>query len=91
MDLFMGESNQGREELIVEAMGRTAFRHNQWKYIPPHDGNSYMQNVKIETGASDEPQLYDLTADPSEEINLYDTRKEVADSLSGLFDAIRYQ
>lgn len=42
---FMGESNKGRTELVVEANGKMAFRYKNWAMIPPYKGN-----VRNETG-----------------------------------------
>jgi arylsulfatase A-like enzyme len=82
LGVILGESNQGREELVVEAIGRTAFRVNDWKYIPPYEGNAVIRNVNIETGASPEPQLYNLSSDLSEKTDLSGKVPATLDSVS---------
>jgi arylsulfatase A-like enzyme len=66
LDAFLGNSPTGRENLVLEATGRTAFRQGEWVLIPPHDGPALAANVNIELGNSPDYQLYHLTDDPGE-------------------------
>jgi arylsulfatase A-like enzyme len=38
LDLLMGKSDQGRDELVIEATSRTAFKKGDWVMIPPYKG-----------------------------------------------------
>ncbi|MEX0275434.1 MAG: arylsulfatase [Flavobacteriaceae bacterium] len=68
---FLGKSPKGRESLVLEATGRLCFRKGDWVLIPPHQGRPKTNKwVNIETGNSDEYQLYNLLEDPSQEHNL---------------------
>lgn len=66
MDAFLGRSNDGLPFMIEEAFNRKALRRGHWKYIPGKKGN----------------ELYNLTNDPSEHINLVDKRPEIAKSMA---------
>ena len=88
LGLFLGESEKGREHLVVEAIGRTALRLNHWKYIPVYEGNRKITNVNIETGVSDMPQLYNLGEDPSEMTNLSDRDPDMLKTASLVFETI---
>lgn len=70
LDVFMGQSNEGREHLILEANSRTAYRKGDWVMIPPYDGEAFNTLVNIELGNSDSYQLYNLSMDPSQRQNL---------------------
>ena len=50
MDLLMGKSDQGRDELVVEATSRTAFKKGDWVMIPPYKGPSEMKRFKLNWG-----------------------------------------
>jgi arylsulfatase A-like enzyme len=66
LDAFLGKSEKGRSELVVEAMGRLAFRQGDYAFIPPYKGNPMNKEVNIEVGAASEIQLYDIKKDPSQ-------------------------
>ena len=66
---FLGQSAEGRSELVLEASGRLAFRSGEWLLIPPYPGKSLNEQVNIETGLSSVPQLYNLDTDPSQRLN----------------------
>ena len=70
LDAFLGKSQTGRENLIIEATGRTALRMGDYVMIPPHKGNAVIQPVNIESGNSNEYQLYNLKSDLSQSKNL---------------------
>jgi arylsulfatase A-like enzyme len=84
MQVFMGKSEQGRSELILEATGRTALRKGEWILIPPYQGPAVARNVNIELGNSPEYQLYNLSSDLGQQHNL---ALEEADKLKEMIAA----
>lgn len=89
LDVFMGKSQQGREELILEATTRTALRKGDWILIPPYKGPAINTWVNIELGNSQEYQLYNLKEDIGEQNNLAETNKEKLEEMKASFEAIR--
>ena len=89
MDVFLGQSSKGRDDLILEAGGRTAFRKGDWKMIPPYKGKAVNKSVNIELGNSNHYQLYNLKEDKGERNNLADTNKEKLDEMVTSFEQIR--
>ncbi|MCL4119973.1 UNVERIFIED_CONTAM: hypothetical protein GTU68_057033 [Idotea baltica] len=67
LDVLLGKSQEGRDELILEATTRTAFRKGNWAYIPPYDGPAINKFVNIELGNMESPGLYDLSTDLGQE------------------------
>jgi arylsulfatase A-like enzyme len=61
----------GRKELIEESY-TLSLRAGKWKYIAPNNQtNDWIKNSKnIEAGLSPQPQLFNVTDDPSESTNL---------------------
>lgn len=59
LSAFMGKTDKGRKELIIEGMYNYALRVGDWVMIPPYPG------------ISDTYQLYNVKKDPSQKNNLY--------------------
>jgi arylsulfatase A-like enzyme len=89
LDVFLGKSQKGREELVLEATSRTALRQGDWVMIPPYEGPAVAANVNIELGNADEYQLYDLKADLGEQENLAESNPEKLKEMVELFKEIR--
>ena len=66
-----GEDPVGREELMVEDVtcGKMLRRGN-WAYLSPSEGAPFMGNVRIETGLSMDPQLYNMDYDIGQQTNV---------------------
>jgi len=89
LDVFMGKSDDAREDLILEATSRTALRKGEWIMIPPYKGPALNKAVNIETGNSTEYQLYNLKNDVVQQQNLADSNKEKLDEMIAVFEEIR--
>lgn len=81
LETFFGESNQGREELILEATGRLALRKGKYVMIPPHKGAAKISTVNIEIGNDPEIQLYDLKSDIGQQNNIAKDNPEVLNEM----------
>mgnify|MGYP000277133825 CR=1 FL=1 len=66
------DANQSGRKLLIEESYTLSLRDNNWKYIAPskNKGEWITNNKNIESGLSSEPQLFDLSKDPSESLNL---------------------
>jgi arylsulfatase A-like enzyme len=89
LNVFLGKETRGREELILEATGRTALRKGDWVLIPPYDGPAVAPQVKIELGNAKEFQLYNLSNDLGEQQNLAGDQQEKLEEMKSTFKAIR--
>ena len=71
LDAWLGKSPQGRELMLEEAF-TFGLRLGDWKYINPQSGITpdWLKNKAVETGLSDEVQLYNLKNDIGETKNL---------------------
>ena len=70
LKVFLGQSNHGREELVIEGMFNYALRQGDWVMIPPYpvyyddpDGPSF-------TGMGNCYQLYNVKEDVGQQNNL---------------------
>ena len=89
MDLLMGKSDQGRDELVIEATSRTAFKKGDWVMIPPYKGPAVNEKVQIELGNDSGFQLYNLAQDIGQQNNLADSQPEKLQEMLTDFEAIR--
>ena len=76
LDALLGKAKTGRQNLVLEASGRLAFRSGEWAFIPPYPGSPLNKQVNIETGLSQTPQLYNLQTDPGQRTNLATTNPD---------------
>ena len=89
LDVFMGNSVNGREELILEATSRTALRMGEWIMIPPYNGPAISKSVNIEVGNSKDYQLYNLKKDIKQQDNLAISNKDKLNEMISAFKKIR--
>jgi len=88
LDALLGNSETGRDNLVLEASRRTAFRSGNYMMIPPYEGPAVSANVNIETGLSSEYQLYDIEADPGQQNDLAGEMPEKLEEIKAEFEAI---
>ncbi len=81
---FMGDTQQGRTELVLEAQGKLAFRNQQYAIIPPY-GGPLTNETGNELGNYNEWALYDLVNDRSQEENIADKDPAELDKLKEQF------
>lgn len=89
LDVFMGKSDEGRENLILEASGRTALRQGDWVMIPPYKGSRVSSTVNIELANEPEYQLYNVKEDRGQQKNLAESNPEQLKIMIEQFAAIR--
>ncbi len=69
-NVLFKNTGKGREELVIEATSRTAFRQNNWVMIPPYDLIAINPRVNIELGNSKDHLLFNLEDDISQQNDL---------------------
>ncbi|WP_430813815.1 sulfatase family protein [Carboxylicivirga sp. RSCT41] len=89
IEVLLGRSSNGREELVIEANTRTALRKGDWIIIPPYNGNKINKYVNIETGNDNVYQLYNLREDIAQQNNLANSHPEKLKEMLESFKAIR--
>ena len=74
----------GRQDLMIEATSRTAYRNGDWVLIPPYKGWALNKHVNTELGVDKDFQLYNLKEDAAQKHNL---AKENPEKLKEMYDA----
>ena len=78
-----GTKSVGRKYLLEEAYAY-GLRMDSWKYIHPKKDitvPAWLKNKKIDPGFFDQPQLFDLSKDPSESKNLAEYHPEIVEKM----------
>lgn len=84
LPVFMGKSDEGRKELILEANGKLAYRAGDWAFIPPYSGPA--RNLTgNELGNLPEGGLYNLKSDIGQQTNVADSNKERFETMQNRF------
>lgn len=89
LDVFLGQSNDGRDDMVIEATSRTAFRKGDWAMIPPYKGPAVNKWVNIELANSADYQLYNLIEDIGQQNNLAESNPAKLKEMIASFEAIR--
>jgi len=89
LDVFLGKSKQGRDQIVLEATSRTAFRQGDWAMIPPYEGPAVNKSVNIELGNDMKYQLYNLKDDIGQQTNLAESNPEKLEEMITAFKEIR--
>lgn len=89
LDVFLGKSNKGRKDLVLEANTKTAFRKGNWLMIPPYSGDEVLEEVNIEVGNSTEYQLYNLKEDIGQKNNLAKKQPKLLSKMIKDFESVR--
>lgn len=84
LDVMLGQSQQGRDELVLEADMRLMLRSGKWAFIPPYKGKE--RNLTgNELGNGAEYMLFDMEADPNQTTNVAASHPDVVKQLKERF------
>ena len=87
LDALLGKTDTAREDLVLEAQGKLAYRSGQYALIPPYEGPE--RNItKNELGNGPSWRLYDLTTDRGQLNDVAAEKPEEVETLKNAFLAI---
>ena len=90
LNVLLGKNNTNREYVVQQNLNNTlAIIKGQWKYIEPSDGPAIEYWTKMELGNDKQPQLYDLSSDPSEKTNVSKQYPDIVKELSELLESVK--
>ncbi|MFR9495996.1 MAG: arylsulfatase [Rikenellaceae bacterium] len=84
LDLFLGKSDKGRDNMVVEAGGRLAFRKGGYAMVPPYRGVERNETGN-EIGSLKDFALYDLNADLAQQNDIALENKELLEKVKSEF------
>ena len=87
---WFGRNETDREYVVSMALNRSLeIRDSEWKYIEPAKGPKLFKYTYIESGYSEEPQLYHLTEDAGEEDNVAAGYPEKVEEMKNRLEEVR--
>lgn len=89
LNTLLGTSTKGRDNLVLEATGKTALRRGDWVYIPDYKGKNFREKVGIEVGNFPFEQLYNLKEDKGQQNNLAESNPEKLSEMKQIFGKLR--
>lgn len=88
---MLDKNIDGRKEMLEESF-TLALRSGQWKYIMPFTGTTpdWLANkTAIENGLQATPQLFDVSKDPKEQVNLAEQHPELVTKFQQQIDELK--
>jgi len=89
LSALLGESRQGRENLVLSGASMSLRQGTEKIILPNKNGAAVAVNTKTETGNNPEPQLYELKNDIGEQKNLAESQPERFTKLRSVLQTIR--
>ena len=87
LDAFKGKDKKGRDNLVIEAAGRLAYRKGKYAMIPPYSGRE-RNYANIELGNLKDYALYDLNKDKGQKEDLSALKPKMLKKLKNEFNSI---
>lgn len=89
IETILGKSTKNCDFVVEQATSLSIIKDN-WKYIEPNNGPAVIPwGVNIESGNLNTHQLYDLSDDKEEMINIADKHADKVNELKSLLDQVR--
>jgi arylsulfatase A-like enzyme len=86
------KSQKSREWVVEQSVNSTlSIIQDNWKYIEPSSGPTYIKETNTELGNDPQPQLYDLKKDPGEKNNLAAKFPEKVNVMKKLLQSVKDQ
>lgn len=87
---FLGTDTAGCDYIVQQNLDNTlSIIEGDWKYIEPSDKPALEYWTQTEMGNTPQPQLYNLSVDPSEKDNVADAHPEKIEALSALLEKVK--
>jgi arylsulfatase A len=88
-DVMLGKSTKGRTTLVEQGINSIAIIQDNWKYIEPNNAPTMDVLTNTELGNNQQPQLYNLSTDISEKVNLAKTHPKELKRLADILQKIK--
>ena len=92
LSTWMNDGGKGREYLVLQnVQNNLSIEDGRWKFIAPSMGPAYNKNTNTELGNLDKDQLYDLSNDKGEKINVASQNPKIVERLKSKMERVKNQ
>lgn len=92
LSTWMNDGGKGREYLVLQnVQNNLSIEDGRWKFIPPGKGPAYLKDTNTELGNLNIDQLYDLSNDKGEKINVAVQNPKIVERLKSKLERIKNQ
>ncbi len=92
LETWMNNGGKGREYLVLQnVQNNLSIEDGKWKFIAPGRGPAFNKDTNTELGNLDKDQLYDLSNDKGEKINVAAQYPEIVEKLKIKLERIKNQ
>lgn len=90
LDAWLNKGGKGREYLVLQnVQNNLSIENGNWKFIAPGKGPAYSPLTNTEYGNLDQDQLFDLSADIGEKVNIATHHPEIVEKLRSKLNQIK--
>lgn len=90
LNAWLNKNGKGREYLVLQNVNNNlSIENGNWKFIAPRKGPAYSPLTNTEYGNLEQDQLYDLSSDRGEKVNVAAQHPEVVERLKVKLNQIK--
>jgi arylsulfatase A-like enzyme len=92
LNAWLNKGGRGREYLVLQnVQNNLSIENGTWKFIAPGKGAAYNPQTNIEMGNLNQDQLYDLSSDIGEKVNVAVKNPQIVEKLRSKLEMIKVQ
>ena len=90
LNAWLNKGGDGREYLVLQnVQNNLSIENGKWKFIAPGKGPAYSAATNTEFGNLNQDQLYDLSTDIGEKVNVAAKNSQIVDKLRSKLEQIK--
>jgi len=90
LNAWLNKGGEGREFLVLQnVINNLSIENGTWKFIAPGKGVAYNPQTNIEMGNLSQDQLYDLSSDIGEKVNVAVKNPQIVEKLRSKLEMIK--
>ena len=90
LNAWLNKGGKGREVLVLQNLNNNlSIEDGNWKYIAPGKGAAFNPYTKTELGNLNEDQLYNLSIDAGEKVNVASQNQQIVEKLKAKLTRIK--
>lgn len=90
LDAWLNKDGKGREYLVLQnVQNNLSIENGRWKFIAPGKGAAFNPQTNTELGNLNQDQLYDLSVDMGEKVNVTEKNPQIVEKLRAKLEQVK--